>query len=158
MYETVSPGADMTGIHSVRIRDSRVSYQFELFRNITIVQGDSGTGKTTLFDMVAAHARLKEKSSVQIVCDRPCVALSPDLDWQTRLARFQDSIVFIDEESEFVVSREFASAIRNTDNYYVIFTRENLHELPYSVNEIYQIHTSGKIHSLAYAAVFHSYI
>ena len=31
---------------------------------------------------------------------------------------------------------------------YIIFNRENLHELPYSVNEIYEIKSSGKYHSL----------
>lgn len=137
----------MKGKHTVRISDNRVKYNFELVRNITIVQGNSGTGKTTLFDMIAAYARLKEKSSVQIVCDKPCVALRPDSDWQIVLDNTNDSIVFIDEESDYIGKREFASVIKRTDNYYVIFTRENLHNLPYSVEEIYEIHTSGKIHT-----------
>ena len=41
-------------------------------------------------------------------------------------------------------SEEFASAIRNTDNYYVIVSRESLSNLPYSVTEVYGIHSSGK--------------
>lgn len=137
----------MKGKHLVRISDNRVNYNFELVRNITIVQGNSGTGKTTLFDMIAAYARLKEKSGVQIVCDKPCIALRPDSDWQIVLENTNDSIVFIDEESDYVGKQEFASVIKRTDNYYVIFTRENLHNLPYSVEEIYEIHTSGKIHT-----------
>ena len=40
-----------------------------------MVQGNSGTGKTTLFDMVSAYSRLKERSGVQIICDKQCVAL-----------------------------------------------------------------------------------
>ena len=137
----------MKGKHTVKISDNRVKYNFELARNITIVQGNSGTGKTTLFDMIAAYARLKDKSGVQIVCDKPCIALRPDSDWQIVLENTNDSIVFIDEESDYIGKREFASMIKRTDNYYVIFTRENLHNLPYSVEEIYEIHTSGKIHT-----------
>ena len=137
----------MKGKHTVKISDSRVKYSFELVRNITIVQGNSGTGKTTLFDMIAAYARLKDKSSVQIVCDKPCVALRPDSDWQHALESTEDSIVFIDEESDYIGKQEFASAIKGSDNYYVIFTRENLYNLPYSVEEIYEIHTSGKLHT-----------
>ena len=137
----------MKGKHTVKISDNRVKYNFELVRNITIVQGNSGTGKTTLFDMIAAYARLKEKSGVQIVCDKPCIALRPDSDWQIVLENTNDSIVFIDEESDYIGKREFASVIKRTYNYYVIFTRENLHNLPYSVEEIYEIHTSGKIHT-----------
>lgn len=137
----------MKGKHTVKISDSRVKYSFELVRNITIVQGNSGTGKTTLFDMIAAYARLRDKSSVQIVCDKPCVALRPDSDWQHALENTEDSIVFIDEESDYIGKQEFASAIKRSDNYYVIFTRENLYNLPYSVEEIYEIHTSGKLHT-----------
>ena len=39
----------------------------------------------------------------------------------------------------FVKSKEFAAAIKGTDNYYVIVTRENLFELPISVEAIYGI-------------------
>lgn len=45
-------------------------------------------------------------------------------------------------------SRDFAAIIQNTDNYYVIVTRENLSALPYSVEEIYGIRDSGKYGSL----------
>ena len=48
---------------------------------------------------------------------------------------FQDSIVFIDEGNEFVKTKDFARAIQQTDNYYVIVTREGLPALPYSVKK-----------------------
>ena len=47
--------------------------------------------------------------------------------------------VFIDEGDKFVASEDFAKAIKNTDNYYVIATRTPLFNLPYSVKEIYGI-------------------
>ena len=44
----------MNGSHLVKISRRRgTKYTFTIKRNITIVRGDSGTGKTTLFDMVA---------------------------------------------------------------------------------------------------------
>jgi hypothetical protein len=52
--------------------------------------------------------------------------------------------VFVDEGNEFLATEDFASAIKKTDNYYVLVTRENLYNIPYSVDEIYQIKTSGK--------------
>ena len=137
----------MIGKHAVKVSDKRVRYSFELVRNITVVQGNSGTGKTTLFDMISAYTRLKERSGVQIVCDKACVALHADSDWQARLSSIHDSIVFIDEDAEYIASHAFASAIRHTDNYYVIFCRESLHELPYSVEEIYEIKTSKRLHT-----------
>ena len=60
----------------------------------------------------------------------------------------RDSIVFIDEGNEFVRSDDFAREIQKTDNYYVIISRESLPSLPYSVDEIYGIRTSGKYGTL----------
>lgn len=60
----------------------------------------------------------------------------------------QDSIVFIDEGNEFIKTVEFADTIQKTDNYYVIVSRESLPSLPYSVEEIYGIRTSGKYGTL----------
>ena len=137
----------MTGRHHVEIKNREASFKFDVNRNITIVCGNSGTGKTTLYDMVSDHTRLKEKSGVNISCDKDCVALV-DLDWKNQLRNTSDSIVFIDEGFAELKTKEFADAIKSTDNYYVIFNRESLHELPYSVEEIYEIKTSGKYHTL----------
>ena len=56
------------------------------------------------------------------------------------------TIFFIDEENAFIHTEEFAASVKNSDNYYVLVTRENLYNLPYSVEEIYGIHCSGKYH------------
>ena len=54
------------------------------------------------------------------------------------------SIVFIDECNSFVKSEDFAISIKESDNYFVIITRNDLPNLPYSVNEIYGIRESNK--------------
>lgn len=136
----------MKGMYHVEVKNRDASFKFDLYRNITIVRGKSGTGKTTLFDMIADYTRLGEKSGVNISCDRKCVALI-DSEWKYKLEHTMDSIVFIDEGFEQLATKEFASVIKNTNNYYVIFCRENLHDIPYSVEEIYEIKTSGKYHS-----------
>ena len=133
----------MTGTHHVEVKNRDAVFKFDLYRNITIVRGDSGTGKTTLYEMIADYTRLQEASGVNISCDKPCVALT-DIDWKNQLKHLKDSIVFIDEGAEFLKTKEFAGAIKHTDNYYVIFNRESLHDLPYSVEEIYEIKASGK--------------
>ncbi len=137
----------MKGTHSVRVKSKRVDYQFELIRNITVVRGDSGTGKTTLFTMVADHMRSGEASGVAVQCDVPCMALT-DMDWKNQLRSIKGSIVFIDEGFAALTSEDFAAAAQASDNYYVIFSREDLYQLPYSVDEIYRIKTSGKFHTL----------
>ena len=137
----------MKGIQLVKVSNRKIKYQFELRRNLTIIRGNSGSGKTTLYEMIAEYTRLGEKSGVNIECKKRCVALV-DMDWKSQLVRYSDCIVFIDEGAEYLNGPDFARMIRKTDNYYVIFNREKLAELPYSVNEIYEIKTSGKLHTL----------
>ena len=48
------------------------------------------------------------------------------------------------ESNAFVTSTEFAKCVQQSDNYFVIVTREGLETLPYSVEEIYGIRESGK--------------
>ena len=111
----------MIGTHHIEVKNRDAVFKFDLQRNITIVRGDSGTGKTTLFDMIADYTRLQDASGVSISCDKPCAALI-DLDWKHQLEGIHDSIVFIDEGVEYLKTKKFASTIKGTDNYYVIFS------------------------------------
>ena len=45
----------MKGIHKVAVGTKHLKYEFELRRNLTIIRGDSATGKTTLVDMIRTH-------------------------------------------------------------------------------------------------------
>ena len=133
----------MKGMHHIVIQNKRIRFAFSIKRNITIIRGDSATGKTTLFSMIEEYGNLGKDSGVQIQCDKACVALSGKY-WQEALEKIHDSIVFVDEDSKFLKTKDFAKRIRNSNNYYVLITRENLPALPYSVEEIYGIHCSGK--------------
>ncbi len=136
----------MKGVQHIEVSNRDAKFKFDLYRNITVVRGDSGTGKTTLYDMIADYTRLKDSSGVNISCQKDCIALV-DLDWKNQLGKISDSIVFIDEGTEYLKTQEFAKAVKSSDNYYVIFSRENMHELPYSAEEIYEIEKSGRFHS-----------
>lgn len=133
----------MKGIHKVQIQNKRIRYEFELRRNLTVIRGDSATGKTTLIEMVQEYINNGEDSSIQLICDKACFVLE-GATWKGQLSEMHDSIVFIDEGNSFVYTREFSGEIQKTDNYYVIASREGLPTLPYSVTEIYGIRTSGK--------------
>lgn len=133
----------MKGMHHIVIQNKRIRFAFSIKRNITIIRGDSATGKTTLFSMIEEYGNLGKDSGVQIQCDKACVAISGKY-WQETLENIHDSIIFVDEDSRFLKTKDFAKRIRNSNNYYVLITRENLPALPYSVEEIYGIHCSGR--------------
>ena len=128
----------MKGKYEVVVKSRRVQYKFSVIRNITILRGDSATGKTTLIDMIAAYQENGEASGVTVISKKQCTVLT-GIRWQENLSLIHDSIVFIDEGDKFVASEDFAKAIKNSDNYYVIATRTPLFNLPYSVKEIYGI-------------------
>ena len=144
----------MKGIHKVAVGTKYLKYEFELRRNLTIIRGDSATGKTTLVDMIRTYMNDGESGPVTLNCDKDCYVVEGNL-WKGQLDNIQDSIVFIDEGNEFVKTKNFARAIQQTDNYYVIVTREGLPALPYSVEEVYGIRTSGKYGALKQS--YHSF-
>ena len=133
----------MIGKHSVLVKNRRIQYKFTIERNITILKGDSATGKTTLIELIAEYGRRGEESGITLVCDKECVVLTAQ-NWQLILENTHDSIVFIDEGDGFVRSQEFADLAKKSDDYFVIATRASLPNLPYSVMEVYGIkNTSG---------------
>lgn len=133
----------MKGKYHIIVQNNRIKFEFDIKRNLTIVRGDSATGKTTLMNMVETYERLGEESGISVTCTKPCKTLNNN-NWESVVRNSREAIIFIDEETKVIKSTEFAQAILKSDNYYVIITRENLPALPYSVEEVYGIHTSGK--------------
>ena len=137
----------MKGMYHIIVQNNKLRYEMDIRRNITIIRGDSATGKTQLINLLEQAAVFGESSGVDVVCQRPCRTLGGN-DWNLVLPNIHEQIIFIDEENRLVKSQEFAAAVKASDNYFVIVTREDLPNLPYSVDEIYGIHTSGKYHDL----------
>lgn len=137
----------MKGKYHIVVQNNKLRYELDIRRNITIIRGDSATGKTMLIKLLEQAAAFGEGSGIEVICERPCRTLRGN-DWNIVLPNIHEQIIFLDEENKFVRSQEFASAVKASDNYFVIVTREDLPNLPYSVDEIYGIHTSGKYHDL----------
>lgn len=133
----------MKGKYKVIVRNNKLHYEFEIKRNITIIQGDSATGKTTLINMLRQAENLGESSGVDVLSNVPCRILE-GVSWKLILQNTAGAIFFIDEENAFINTEEFAAEVRGSDNYFVLITRENLYNLPYSVEEIYGLYASGR--------------
>lgn len=133
----------MKGKYKVIVRNNKLHYEFEIKRNITIIQGDSATGKTTVINMLRQAENLGESSGVDVLSNVPCRILE-GVSWKLILQNTAGTIFFIDEENAFINTEEFASEVRGSDNYFVLITRENLYNLPYSVEEIYGLYASGR--------------
>ena len=128
----------MNGKYTIEVSNKKVTYRLEIKRNITIIQGDSGTGKTTLFRMINEYNRYGNSSGISLVCDKECIALT-ELNWQNYLSNAEEKIIFIDEDSKYIHTRDFSKLVNYSDNYFVLITRDSLPHLAYSINEIYGI-------------------
>ncbi len=148
----------MKGSHRIIVESRKVKYDFIIKRNITILTGDSGSGKTVLIDLIHDYRRYGADSGVQLSCDRACRTIDSE-DWERELKEISDSIIFIDEGNRFLKSKKFAELVQGSDNYFVIATREKLPTLPYSINEIYGFRESGKFHNTrqTYNELYHLY-
>ncbi len=133
----------MRGTVFLTVQSTHLKYEMAFSRNITILKGDSATGKTTLVDLIREYNLNGTDTGISLHCSCPCYVIAGNT-WKEQLQGIRKGLVFIDEGNRFVTSEEFAKAIRGTEHYYVIVTRESLVNLPYSVTEIYGIHSSGK--------------
>lgn len=130
----------MFGSIDVTIESSKVNYDLTLERNVTVITGNSGKGKSVLVNMVrdAKDPSLK----IKIICDVPCIAINDDT--IDKLSTIKNSVIFIDEFDTDVTSKTLANYIKNSSNYFVIVTRESLYQIPYSIKSIYTINNIGK--------------
>lgn len=134
----------MKGTHTVVVERAKVKYTLTFKRNISFIRGNSGTAKTTLISMIRDYNDRGQESGVTLSCDVPCETLSGRR-WERALSIIEDSIVFLDEGNEFIYSKNFAKAVNGSSNYFVLISRRDANELPYSVDEILKlVNTTSK--------------
>lgn len=148
----------MKGSHRIIVESKKLKYDFTVKRNLTILTGDSASGKTVLIELIRDYRRYGADSGVFVSCDCECKTIDNE-DWERQIEISRNSILFIDEGNRFLTSKRFAELVQNSDNYFVIATREKLSTLPYSINEIYGFRKSGKFHETrqTYNEIYHLY-
>lgn len=128
----------MVGKYTIEIYNNKLHYELEIKRNITIIQGNSATGKTTMINLISNYERLGRGSGITVICEKECAVL-PATMWKEYIRNSKDKIIFTDENMPFLKTAEFAECVNNSDNYFVIIYRDSLPDLAYSVEEIYGI-------------------
>lgn len=125
----------MIGKYNIKIWNKKIHYTLEINRGISIINGDSGTGKTTFFELVSDFNDGDKgvKSNIKNI-----KALSPKDNWVDVIKNSSNIIFVIDENSKYIYTRHFANVVQNSDNYFIIITRNPLSCLTYSVNSIYK--------------------
>lgn len=134
----------MRGSYWFRAKSKKVLFEFSIRRNITIIKGDSATGKTTLLHILYEYLRSGKQSGYSVSTNVPYYVYMRDevgRDWKDTLFPLKNTVIFIEENNNFVFTKEFAVFVKESGNYFVIVTRAPLKMLPYSIHEIYEIIT-----------------
>lgn len=136
----------------VKWRD--ITYDLELKRKFTIIQGDSGTGKSALLGLIEAIK--KQNATKNIISEYP-VEIAPTmltgarssaknkhLDDEAYKQRLKDDgeyhkIYLVDEDYVGLQSVDFARFVKNAECYFIIIARNALSMIPYSMTEIYTL-------------------
>lgn len=135
----------MTGRIKISVSNRNLKYDFEIKRKITVIQGDSGTGKTTLLRLIEDYSNFYPNSGIELSCSHKCLVMPVNKELAySEIPKHHESVLFFDENASYVKTREFAELLFNSDCYFVIITRDDLATLPVSIEEIYTMTSSGK--------------
>ena len=137
----------MKGIFHFEVSNKKQFYSFDVKRNITILEGNSATGKTTLLEILQDSKTIEKKHTCKVITNANYfVYLRSDQsrNWLEVFEGLYDTIIFIEENNRFIYSVEFAEYVALSGNYFVIVSRNSIKTLPYSFQEIYKIESSKK--------------
>lgn len=132
----------MRGSYEFDIQNKKLHFNFIIRRNITVIRGDSGTGKTTLLNALYQYLLYGKRSGFKVKTDCKFYVLlhrSINYSWKEELGKCHNMIIFLEENNDFVKGHDFANFVSTSDNYFVFVTRNMLKMLPYSYKEIYTI-------------------
>lgn len=138
----------MKGKHRVVLKGANFKYDFTIQRKITLIRGDSATGKSTLVNALDSVKRGNLIYSVE--CDVPFDALTRfnARNWRETLRTNHNALIFIDEGFSDYITTEFQESIRASDCYFIFVNRLELRNLTYSCDEIYTINFDNGLYTL----------
>lgn len=137
----------MKGRHIVSVTSRKASYRLELERKISVLKGNSGTGKSSLIRLILEHLEYGKQSGVKISVDSSVslAVLTNISDWPKILSSVHDTVLFIDEDVRYLYGESFQRDLWEADCYAVIVSRSGMFTaLPYSIFGVYELVTERK--------------
>lgn len=132
-------------LFSFSIKYGKYKCSFGISSKYTIIQGKSGTGKSTLIEYVEELINAKligEATKGDMGCSKECVVLTVD-DWEQKIKKHRDCLIFIDEDDIPINNSKFIQSIVKSNNYFVLVLRDKLFPLPYGYKDVYEMVQDG---------------
>ena len=127
----------------LNIKTPYISYEIEFNRKVTIIQGDSGTGKSKIIE---TRNEMWDTGLGEIYTSNniPVTVIGNIPDWERILDLDEVRLFIIDEDCSFILSNRFADIVNKSRSYFIIISRDPLKKLNYSYEDIYEMKNSGK--------------
>lgn len=133
----------MNGKHTLIIKNKHCTYKITINRNITVITGDSGIGKTSIWNMIRDYVETNGKTQIKFIADCNVVPFHGTLDdFIDKHNKINNSIFLLDENCKFILSNDFADIVKHSTNYFVLISRIPLVNLPYSVKSVLTLVTT----------------
>ncbi len=136
-----------------RIYTKRLMYEIEIHGKYTVLYGDSGGGKSVLYEMIAAKNSGNRAVHIEVYDNgmwKPAsvsfFAVAQNDAWLEFHHEKDGSVFVVDEDAAVFKHRDAASVFKKSRHPFLLITRKNLDYLPVSVENIYHLRNEGKKH------------
>ena len=127
----------------LKVKDKDIEYYIKLNRRVTIIQGDSGSGKTHLCSLVADSRR---NPKINIQCNKEVYSFDNNIH-SSMLKELKNSIIIIDEDTIDLATNNLLyknsnllECVIENDIYLIIISRSGVYDIPYSIYEVYEMY------------------
>jgi len=131
----------MLGKYYIRVSNKRISFEVNIKRSVTVIRGDSGTGKSTFINMLESALTESvtgitvnsdyDKDKIEVIRNRR------QLEYIIRSGE-RNKIFVLDENVNLEQSQFFVEFLKSSGSYLIYITRKNKTGLlQFSVDEIY---------------------
>ena len=135
----------MKGKYNLVVKNNKISYELSLERSITVIQGNSGSGKTYLISLLRDWKANGRDSGVTVKCDCDIEVFDGLTRWESFILELENTIIFVDEGVRYLYTREFAERFLLSDCYLVFISRRvfpQINNLPFAVNALLKFETN----------------
>lgn len=130
----------------IHFKTRKLEYRFEINGKFTIIRGDSGTGKTTFYDLVS-ESNIHPKN-VQNLSGEKVIAVPNNFE-SFKMELYEGCVLVLDENCTLFKQKNAAKILKDSKNYFLIINRTlKLGYLSIHVDNVFQMKASGKFHTL----------
>ena len=124
--------------YTITVKYGKLTYNLNIYRKLTIIQGDSGIGKTFMLKILSDEQKLSASTTLkhgQKVISPVEYSVNPiDMPIHSKY-----KVIFFDEDNNIALSPHIMNELLNEGRYVVIITRKLFKKYTYPVSELYTI-------------------